>query len=128
MDMILGLAWLLAGIVIGAFVGLWLAPVRRNAKSDRAKLALADSQQRRALERLTENNRDLTTQLERAAQRQKSAVDSLKQSHAAELRTMEAELAKMRQLALSVHDEKPGGHLISGTSFAATQFDDNDLH
>lgn len=121
MSLIVGVAWLLAGIVVGVLLGVAFGPAQARAKAYRAKQALADSQQRRALERLTGVNRDLMAQLEAATQRQARAVEAVKQAHAVEMRALEAELGQMREQLLNLMDENSDGHLISGTSFASTQ-------
>lgn len=118
------IAWLFAGLLLGAVLGFALGRGGSKAKADRAKLALADSQQRRALERLSENNRDLKAQLEAAGNRQSQTLEALKKLHQTEVGALQAELDLLRQqlmaYAISSGDERGA----SPTSFATTQFSD----
>jgi len=119
---VVGISWLIAGILVGAALGLWFGPARARMKTQRAKVALADSQQRRALERLRENNIELTTQLEAAALRHSRAMEALKNAHASDIRGLEDELRMARDQLRRLIDANDESHVISGTSFASTQF------
>jgi hypothetical protein len=122
------IVWLLAGLLLGLLLGFGLGLMRRKTKIQRAKLGLADSQQRRALERLSESNRELSAQLDAAAQRQSRTLAAMKKSHAAEVGALQTELANMRKYLmlhqLSDEDERP----ISSTSFANTQIGPDSQH
>ena len=119
---IIGIAWLAAGVLIGVALGLWLGPVRHRKQAARAKVALAESQQRRALERLREHNLDLTAQLESAAERHSRATAALAESHAADIHVLEDKLRDLREQMRRLIESGGEGHLISGTAFVETQF------
>lgn len=118
------LAWLAAALVLGAVAGYALGRGRNKVKVQRAKLALADSQQRRALERLSETNRDLKAQMEAAGSRQSQTVESIKRQHTTEVQALQAEISLLREqlMAYTVDDGDDRG--FSPTSFATTQFSD----
>lgn len=126
MDAFVGIAWLVAGIMVGVALGLWLGPARARQQSRQAKLALADSQQRRALERMREQNLELTAQLESSAHRHSRALEALSQSHAAELRMAEEELRQVREQLHRLQGAAHDGSVISGTAFVPTQFSEPD--
>lgn len=124
MDPLIGLAWMLAGGAVGAMAMQLLGPGRARRDSRQARAAMADSQQRRALERSREDNRDLEAQIEAANQRHARAIDSLKKAHASEVTALTDELKQERQKLRALVEASTQGHVISGTSFEATRFDD----
>jgi DNA primase large subunit len=126
MDAFVGTAWLIAGMLVGVALGLWFGPARARQQSRKAKIALADSQQRRALERMREQNLELAAQMESSAQRHSRALEALSQSHAAELRLVEEELRQVREQLNRMLDAAHDGSVISGTAFVPTQFSDPD--
>jgi hypothetical protein len=123
---LVGIAWLaasaLTGLVGGLALGLWLGPARVQMKSQRAKLAAADTQDRRAMERLREAHRELTQQLAATEQRHVRAVEVLSQAHASDLRALEDELRLAREQMHRLLEAGAEAQLISGTAFVATQF------
>lgn len=118
------IAWPLGGLLLGAVLGFAVGRGRTKAKAQRAKLALADSQQRRALERLSETNRELKAQIEAAGNRQSQTVETLKKQHATEVSALQAELALLRQQLMAFSISEGDDRSASPTSFAATQFSD----
>ncbi|MBQ0960278.1 hypothetical protein KAK06_15090 [Ideonella sp. 4Y11] len=125
MDPLIGAAWLLTGAVIGAVVMLLVGPARAQRESQRAREALADSQQRRLLEKLREDNRELETRLERQEQRHLRSLEALKRSHAGEIADIEEDLKQERAKLRALVEASSQGHVISGTSFEPTRFDEN---
>lgn len=124
MDPMIGAAWLAAGVVIGAFAALLLGPMRAQRESQRARAAMADSQQRRALEKLREDNRELEARLESQEQRHGRSMESLKKAHAIELGDLEEDLKRERAKLRALAEVSAAGHVISGTSFEPTRFDE----
>lgn len=114
--------WPLAGLLLGLLLGFGLGFGRNKVKAQRAKLALADSQQRRALERLSETNRDLRAQIEAASQRQTQTLEAVKKLHATEIGALRDELALTRQQLMAYSISEGDDRSASPTSFAATQF------
>ncbi|MBQ0933188.1 hypothetical protein KAK07_19760 [Ideonella sp. 4Y16] len=125
MDPLIGAAWLLTGAVIGAVVMLLVGPARAARESQRARDALADSQQRRALEKLREDNRELEARVERQEQRHLRSIEALKRSHAGEIADLEEDLKQERAKLRALVEASSQGHVISGTSFEPTRFDEN---
>lgn len=125
MEVTLALAWLLAGAVLGGVLVHLLGPGRRQRDQQQARWAAAETQQRRTLERLREQNMELQAQLEALTQRQARAAEALKQAHQAELSAVEDELKLVRQKLAIMMDVSAQGHVISGTSFEPTQFDES---
>ena len=124
MDPLIGSAWLVAGAVIGAVAMLLLGPARARRESQRARVALADSQQRRALEKLREDNRELEARLDAQETRHTRSMDALKRSHAGEIADLEEDLRQERAKLRALVDATSQGHVISGTSFEPTRFDE----
>jgi hypothetical protein len=116
------IAWLLGGLLLGAALGFAVGRGRSKVKAHRAKLALADSQQRRALERLSETNRELKAQIEAAGQRLSQVQDALKKQHATEVSALQGELTQVRQKLMAYTISEGDERSVSATSFAATQF------
>jgi hypothetical protein len=116
------IVWPLAGLLLGLLLGFGLGRGRNKIKAQRAKLALADSQQRRALERLSEVNRDLKAQLEAGGQRQSQTLEAVKKLHATELGALRDELALTRQQLMAYTISEGDDRAVSSTSFAVTQF------
>jgi hypothetical protein len=122
MNLVTEIVWLLGGLSVGAALGFALGRGRGMVKAQRAKLALADSQQRRALERLSENNRELKAQIEAAGQRLAQVQDALKKQHATEVTALQNELGSVRQQLMAYTISEGDERTVSATSFAATQF------
>jgi len=116
------IVWLLAGLLVGSLLGFGLGRGRNKVKAQRAKLALADSQQRRALERLSEANRDLKAQIEAASHRQSQTLEAVKKLHSTEISALRDELAHTRQQLMAYSISDGDDRSVSSTSFAATQF------
>ncbi|MBP6674679.1 MAG: hypothetical protein KA185_05345 [Vitreoscilla sp.] len=116
------IVWLLAGLLVGLLLGFGLGRGHNKVKAQRAKLALADSQQRRALERLSETNRDLKAQVEAASHRQSQTLEAVKKLHATEIGALRDELAHTRQQLMAYSISDGDDRVASPTSFAATQF------
>ena len=112
------IVWLLVGLLLGFGLGRG----HNKVKAQRAKLALADSQQRRALERLSETNRDLKAQIEAASHRQSQTLEAVKKLHATEIGALRDELAHTRQQLMAYSISDGDDRVASPTSFAATQF------
>ncbi len=123
MDPLIGLAWMGCGAVIGVVLALVAGPVRR-AKAAAPRQAMADSQMRRALERMREEQHELGAQLDAAEQRHSRAMDALKLAHARELGDLEDQLREERRKMHALVDATTKGHVISGTSFENTRFED----
>jgi hypothetical protein len=125
MNLLLQLSWLAAGAILGLVIGVPLGLSRSQARNQRTRLVMADSQQRRLLDKLREQNQELMNQIEASAERQARAMDALRQSHASEKAALESQVSeqhdKMRKMAAAFSD----GHVISGTSFGPTQFDES---
>jgi outer membrane PBP1 activator LpoA protein len=126
MDWILSSAWLIAGIAVGVGLTLALGPAQRHRQSLKAKLALADSQQRRALDRMRESNQELASQLQTSAKRHEQQLLSLRKAHVTEQKAVEDELKRVRAQMLKLSEAAEEGSAMSGTAFQATQFDDSD--
>jgi outer membrane PBP1 activator LpoA protein len=126
MDFILSGAWLIAGIGVGIALTLAFGPAQRHRQTLKAKLALADSQQRRALDRMRESNQELSGQLQTASQRHEQQLLALRKAHVTELKAAELELKRVREQMLRMGEVAEEGRHISATSFQATQFDDSD--
>jgi CTP-dependent riboflavin kinase len=105
-------------------LGNLLGPGRRQREQQQAKLAASESQTRRTLERLREQNIELQAQLDATGQRQTRAAELLKQSHQAEMSALEDELRLVRRKLAIMMDVSAQGNVISGTSFEPTQFDE----
>lgn len=116
------IGWLLGGVVLGTCLGFALGRNHSKVKAQRAKLALADSQQRRALERLSENNRELKAQIEATGQRLSQVQDALKKQHSVELGALQDELSRVRQQLIAYSISDGDERSVSATSFATTQF------
>lgn len=123
MDPLIGSAWLVAGVLIGAVAMLLLGPARAHRENQRARAALADSQQRRALEKLREDNHELLARLEAQETRHTRSVEALKRSHAGEIADIEADLKQERAKLRALVEASSQGHVISGTAFEVTRFD-----
>jgi outer membrane PBP1 activator LpoA protein len=126
MDLILSSAWLIAGIAVGIGLTLALGPAQRHRQTLKAKMVLADSQQRRALDRMRESNQELSSQLQLATKRHDQQLMSLRKAHVAELKAAEDELKRVRLQMVRMGEAAEDGHAISATAFQATQFDDSD--
>lgn len=123
MDNYLAIAWLACGIVIGYVLSLLFGPIHTRRQAARAKQELAQSQQRRSLERLRQQHQDLTQQLEAADRRHEQAVASLKRTHTAQLRAMAEESNRMLTRPGGLGGgQDDGDNVISGTSFEVTRF------
>ena len=122
--LIIGIAWLVAGAVLGTVLTLLVGPMGARRQRDRARLAMADSQQRRALEKVREDNNELTARLDSQDQRHARAIDALKRQHAEELGALEEALKIERGKLRALVSASAQGHVISGTAFEPTRFDD----
>lgn len=123
MDLLLGLSWLAAGLVLGLLIGVPLGLSSSRARTERARLAMAESQQRRLLDKLREQNRELMAQIEHGAERQAHALEALRQSHAGEKAALQAQVTDLHEKLHKVAEVFSDGHLISRTAFGPTEFD-----
>lgn len=126
MDVILSGAWLIAGIAVGIGLTLALGPAQRHRQTLKAKLTLADSQQRRALDRMRESNQELSSQLQTSSKRHEQQLLSLRKAHVAEMKTAEVELQRVRAQMTRLSEVAENDRSLSGSAFQATQFDDSD--
>lgn len=126
MDLFLSAAWLVCGAVVGAMLAIALGPMRAKKQAQQAKLALADGQQRRALERMRESHHELTEQIESLNRRNAQQIEALKHQHGIELRAAEDEIRRVREQVSRLLDVAEEGQVISGTSFQPTQFDESE--
>lgn len=123
MDPLIGLAWMGCGAVIGVVLTLVAGPVRQR-RAAAPRQTMADSQMRRALERMREEQHDLSAQLDAAEQRHARAMDALKLAHAREIGELEDQLRQEHRKMQALVEATTKGHVISGTSFENTRFED----
>lgn len=125
MDVYLALAWMLSGVIAGLVLGLWLNPSGARHRRDRARAAATELQQRRLIDKLKTGHEELSAQLASSSQRHDRQTEMLRQAHAAEMRAAEVELRHVREQLHRLASAAEDGHVISGTAFVATRFEDN---
>ena len=122
MNLILALIWLFVGILVGAMASSWLNPSRSRLAQLDARAAATESQLRRTVEQLREQNRELVAQIEAQNQRHVRATESLKLDLTSQRTALEEQLARAQQKLDLMVDLAAQGPDVSDTAFEPTQF------
>ena len=125
-ELLMGLAWLAAGMALGAVLMAWLAPRFSGAQAEQARQALAEAQLRRDAERLRELNVELHARMDEQTQRHIEQQLLAQKTHALALATAEEELRRTQDQLKRLIALTEEGDTISPTAFQPTQFDEDE--